>query len=217
MDDALIMTVHVKQSHVRFSAITGEGLELTGGIHVQHRQQAILGGDGMVHHRKGEVGAADFTSGFFQSGEGLGRGAFVDQMAVNVDERGLAGLFGDQVRIPDFFVDGLWRHRLPEGFCTKTAPFETCVFVAIRKFKVLDNKTVSGDMSVSYVAIRIGRFQGAIQQQIGRKKEAGNCLKYMFDLPIWPASRGRGDESRKITIRHPRIRRPFYESQFRLV
>ena len=59
----------------------------------------------MVHHREREIGAADLAAFGAESGKGLGRGALVDEMAVNVDDRGLAGLFADDVGVPDFLIE----------------------------------------------------------------------------------------------------------------
>ena len=65
----------------------------------------------MIHHGESEVGAAHFAAGGFQARKGLRRGDFVDQVAVNVNERRFAGDFANDVSIPDFFVECLWRHR----------------------------------------------------------------------------------------------------------
>src|SRR5213592_2931312 len=45
-----------------------------------------------------------------RSPESLGRGAFVNEVAVNVDDRGLAGLFVDDVRVPDFLIERFRSH-----------------------------------------------------------------------------------------------------------
>jgi len=55
----------------------------------------------MVHHRESEIGAADLAAFGAETGKGLGRGALMDEVAVNVDDRGLAGFFADDVRVPD--------------------------------------------------------------------------------------------------------------------
>jgi hypothetical protein len=59
----------------------------------------------VVHHGEGEIGAADFASFGAETGKGLRGSAFVDEMAVDVDERGLARLFVDNVAVPDFLVE----------------------------------------------------------------------------------------------------------------
>ena len=65
----------------------------------------------MIHHREGEFGAAHFAACGLQSGESLRRSAFMNEVAVNVDDRGLAGFFVNNVRIPDFFVKGFGWHE----------------------------------------------------------------------------------------------------------
>ena len=64
----------------------------------------------MVHHRKREIGAAHFAAFGAEPGEGLGRGAFVDEVAVNVDDGGLAGLLVNDVGVPDFLIERFRSH-----------------------------------------------------------------------------------------------------------
>ena len=73
----------------------------------------------MVHHREGEIGAAHFAAFRVEAGKGLRRGAFVDQVAVNVNERGLPGFFADHVGIPDFLVESFRRHGGFSDFSTR--------------------------------------------------------------------------------------------------
>ena len=75
------------------------------GVVVEDGERAVGGGDGMIHDGEGEVGAADLTAFGFEAGKGLGRGALVDEVAIDVEERGLAGFFVDDVILPDFFVE----------------------------------------------------------------------------------------------------------------
>ncbi len=64
----------------------------------------------MIHHREeGKIGAANFAAFDAKACESLRRGAFVDEMAVNINNRGLPGFFANQVRIPDFLVES-FRH-----------------------------------------------------------------------------------------------------------
>src|SRR5437870_4476533 len=64
----------------------------------------------MVHHRKGEVGSADFAAFRAKPGESLGRGAFVDEVTVNIDDGGLAGLLVNDVGVPDFLIERFRSH-----------------------------------------------------------------------------------------------------------
>jgi hypothetical protein len=64
----------------------------------------------MVHHGEGKIGAADFAAFGVETGEGLGRSAFVNQVAVNIDDCGLAGLLVNGVGVPDFLIKRFRRH-----------------------------------------------------------------------------------------------------------
>jgi hypothetical protein len=48
----------------------------------------------MIHRGDGLIRAADFQSALAESGKGLGRGHFVDQVQVDVKNRGGSLLFG---------------------------------------------------------------------------------------------------------------------------
>ena len=62
----------------------------------------------MIHGCKRLVGAADPQPALAETGKGLRRGHFVDEMQVNIkNSRGL-GLFGNNVRIPDFLKECFW-------------------------------------------------------------------------------------------------------------
>src|SRR5579884_1104492 len=103
--DALILAVHVEEADTGFAAVLLEGMELGFGVLVENGQGAVGGGDGVVHDRKGEIGPADFAAFHPQPGERLGRGAFVNQMAVNINKSGIARLFIDDVVFTDLFVE----------------------------------------------------------------------------------------------------------------
>ncbi len=105
MYDALLLAVHIKEADAGFAAIFVEGLKLQARVGVDDGQSAIGGGDRVVHHREGEIGAADFASLGAQAGESLRGSAFVDEVAVDVNKRGLVRLFVDNVAVPDFLVE----------------------------------------------------------------------------------------------------------------
>ncbi len=111
VDDALVAAGHVKERDAVPGAILRQRFDLQARVLVHNREMAILGGDGMVHHREGEIGAAHLAAGGFQAGKGLRGGDFVNQVAVNVDEGRLAGGLAHHVRVPNFFVHGLGRHK----------------------------------------------------------------------------------------------------------
>src|SRR5262249_11886941 len=100
--DALVLAVHVEKAHAGFAAVPFEGVELSDGVLIDDRQSAVGGGNGVIHYGEGEIGAADSAAIFAETGEGLGRGAFVDEVPVNIDNGGLAGFFVDDVVVPDF-------------------------------------------------------------------------------------------------------------------
>ncbi len=99
VDDALIFGVHVEEADSAFEAILCEGFELRGGVGINDGEEAFFGdgGDAVIHHGEGEIGAANFSMVRAQAREGLGRSAFVNQVAINVNERGLAGLLANHV------------------------------------------------------------------------------------------------------------------------
>jgi len=105
--DALILAVHVEEANAGLAAVLLEGIKLELGIVIEDGQRAVGGGDGMVHHRESEIWAADLAAFGAKTGKSLGRGALVNEMAVDVDNRGLAGIFANDVGVPDFLVKRL--------------------------------------------------------------------------------------------------------------
>ena len=112
MHDALIAALHVEKIDAVLLAVTRERFELRDGVGIKHRKRAIFRRDRVVHHREGQLGLAHFAAGGFQPGKCLRRSAFVDQMAVDVNQRGFSRLFVDDVRIPDLFVECARGHKL---------------------------------------------------------------------------------------------------------
>src|SRR5216683_669619 len=105
--DALVLAVHVEEADAGFTAIFLEGIELQFGVVVENRQRAVGGRDRMVHHRESEIGAANLAAFRAETGEGLGRGALVYEVAVNVDDGGLPGLLANDVGVPDLLIERL--------------------------------------------------------------------------------------------------------------
>jgi hypothetical protein len=64
----------------------------------------------MVHHGEGEIRAADFAAFGVKPSEGLRRSALVNEVAVNIDDRGLGGLLVDDVGVPDFLIERFRSH-----------------------------------------------------------------------------------------------------------
>src|ERR1700674_3614262 len=103
--DALILAVHVEKANAGFAAVLFEGIELELGVVIEDGQSAVGGGDGVVHHRESEIGAADLATFGAETGEGLGRRALMDEVAVNIDNRGLVGVLANNVGVPDFLIE----------------------------------------------------------------------------------------------------------------
>ena len=87
-----------------FAATALQGLKLPGRGRVQNRKDAVLGRDRVIHNREGQVRPAHLASGRFQSRKCLRGSDFVDQVAVNVDQRRLARRLANNVRFPNFAV-----------------------------------------------------------------------------------------------------------------
>src|SRR5260370_28748541 len=108
--DALILAVHVKEADAGFAAVFLQSFKLELGIVIEYGQRAVGGGNGMVHHRESEIGAANFAAFRAETGEGLGRGALMDEGAVNIDDHGLAGWLVNDMGVPDFLIERFRRH-----------------------------------------------------------------------------------------------------------
>ena len=85
-------------------AIFLERFKLQLGVVIEDGQRCgSVRGDGVVHHREGEIGAAHFAPFGAQAGEGLRRSAFVDQVAVNVYKSRVARALRGRRGRPRFF------------------------------------------------------------------------------------------------------------------
>ena len=73
----------------------------------------------MVHDGERQVRTAHFAALSAQAGKCLWRGTFVNQVAIDVEKRGLAGLLVHKVIVPDLLVQGFGCHFLPQG-CKQT-------------------------------------------------------------------------------------------------
>src|SRR6266568_4655684 len=116
--DALVAAVHIEQAHAGFAAVLLEGIELQLRGLVNDRQRAVGRWYGVVHHGECQIGAADLAAFGAETGKGLGRSALMDQVAVNVDERGLAGRFVNNMGVPDFLVESFRCHGRSSGILT---------------------------------------------------------------------------------------------------
>ena len=103
-------------------------VELLGGDRVDDGQRAVGGGNAVVGGGDGEIGTPDLEAALAQAVEGLRRSDFVDQVQVDEEQRGRAGLLVDDVGIPKFFDDGTWHksHSLSVGRLPSSTSWRAC-------------------------------------------------------------------------------------------
>src|SRR5260370_22947751 len=99
--DALMLAVHVEEAYAGFAAVFLEGIELELGVVIEDGQRAILGGNRVVHHRESEIRTAHLAAFRAEACKSLGRSAFVNEVAVDVNDRWLAGILAYHVSVPD--------------------------------------------------------------------------------------------------------------------
>ena len=101
MDDALIRVADIEQSDAG-SGTGGAGFGDEGGAagHRRHIAAAGKGIDDMVHRRKGPRRIGNGAPGGGEAGERRSAGAFVEEDAVDGDDRRAAGRLRDGVAIP---------------------------------------------------------------------------------------------------------------------
>ena len=73
---------------------------------VARRILARRGRQVVIGHRQRQVGAAHRAAARAQSRERLRAGDFMDEVAVDEDQAGAVGALFDDMRVPDFFVQG---------------------------------------------------------------------------------------------------------------
>ena len=119
--DALPRIVEIVQPNAELPAILAERVDLLLRDGVGNRQPPIGGRNIVVRRGRGQLGPADFAPAQAQALEGLGAGDLVDQVAVDVEDRLLAGLGVHDVVVPDFGEHGsqgrLSSHR--RGICSE--------------------------------------------------------------------------------------------------
>ena len=97
--NSLVLAVHVEQSNAALETILGERLELSGSVGVNDRQKSFLRdcGNAVIHHGKSEIGASNLSMVRSQAGESLGRSAFVNQVAIDINQRGFTLFLANHV------------------------------------------------------------------------------------------------------------------------
>ena len=101
--DPLIGIPQVKQPHTKLTAVVAERVDLLAGDNVGDRQPPVGGGDIVIGGGECRLRTADPATSQSEALKGLGAGHFMDQMAVDVDQRLFALRCAHQMGIPDFF------------------------------------------------------------------------------------------------------------------
>jgi hypothetical protein len=102
--------LHIVEFDAEVDAVLAQGLDLLGGDLIDDVKAVFdaAGGDVVIDRCDRAVGATEFAAGHAETVEGLRAGDFVDEVQVNIEERGLSRGFGDEVLLPDFFEESLW-------------------------------------------------------------------------------------------------------------
>ena len=87
-------------------------LGLAGGLGVEDRQAALVGGGTVIRGGDGLVRAAHLEAALAQAGEGLRRGNLVHQVQINVQDGGRVRLLRHDVAGPDLVEKGARRNRI---------------------------------------------------------------------------------------------------------
>ncbi len=115
VNNALIRVVQVVQFHAEFVAVLDQLLHLdtrhlTGGVDVFRLRRDV-----MVHRGKGFARLTHRTMVRTQAIKRLRRSYFVNQVAVNIEQRGFVRRFEDHVRIKQLFVQRLRHDYTPSA------------------------------------------------------------------------------------------------------
>ena len=105
VDDALAVAAHGEEPDPEVAAVPLEGSDLLRGRALggsAATSGAEPGGDRVVHGGDGAIGPAHPEATLAQQGEGLGRGDLVDEVEVDVEDRGrILGGRRHEVRLPE--------------------------------------------------------------------------------------------------------------------
>jgi hypothetical protein len=104
--DALPGIVHTELGDRKFGTVLVERLDLQARHRIGDAFAAISGRDIVIGRREVGTATPDIATRQSQTLERLRRGHFVDQVAVDVQQRRAIGLFADDVRIPELVVEG---------------------------------------------------------------------------------------------------------------
>ena len=93
VDDALAVAVHAQAADAEFGAVGLELRELLGGDLIHDGQRAVGGRNAVIGRGDGEIRTPHLQAALAQSLEGLRRSDFMNQVQVDEEQRGSAGLF----------------------------------------------------------------------------------------------------------------------------
>ena len=104
VDDPLPLIEGVVIFDAEIPGVLGERRDLDGALGIGIGQRAVGGGDVVIDHGQRALGRPDLALVHAQALEGLRAGHFVDEVAVDINERRAVRVVRDQVVIPDFVV-----------------------------------------------------------------------------------------------------------------
>ena len=108
--DALLARVHVVELDAKVGAIVAQRSDLRGGDLVENVQAAFNRGRHIVVHRSDRaIRAAHLAAGQPQAFKCLRRSHFMQQLQVDVEQRGLAFGLNHHMLLPDFFKQRFWQ------------------------------------------------------------------------------------------------------------
>ena len=110
VDDALADVVHREIGDAEVLGVLFQGRDLERGFGIGDAFRAVGRGHVVVGDGERELRAADLAVGEAQAFEGLRARHLVHEMAVDVENGGLARFVVNQVGVPDFVVEGGWGH-----------------------------------------------------------------------------------------------------------
>ena len=106
--DALVGRIEIEERQTERTRVAGQGADLLRGNRVGNGEVPVAGRHVVVDGGKRALGTPHPTTGEPQPLERLGRGDFVHQVQVDVQQRGPPGHRMDHVGIPDLLEEGTW-------------------------------------------------------------------------------------------------------------